>query len=146
MKFVWNLSHTLKCCQAGVLRGEKARFQLSVPNDPSATICAAALTFALLFADLVTQVRKDFPNHIEVMCVSMFLKEEYSHFPGIPVNTAARMESNGERGKIHVSQQTADLLFQHGRAHWVHVRDDKVHAKGKGKTSSRRICIVRTPV
>ena len=61
---------------------------------------------------------------------------------GDTVNTAARMESNGLREKIHVSQQTAELLKQLGKGHWVHTREDKIHAKGKGKN----ICFVTVGV
>jgi hypothetical protein len=48
------------------------------------------------------------------------------------MNTAARMEHNGERGKIQVSQETADLLIAAGKSHWIRAREDKIIAKGKG--------------
>ena len=51
---------------------------------------------------------------------------------GDTVNTAARMESTGLRNKIHVSQETADLLREAGKSHWVEERKDVVVAKGKG--------------
>ena len=51
---------------------------------------------------------------------------------GDTVNTAARMESNGEKNKIQVSQDTADLLFSHGKQNWLSKREDLVQAKGKG--------------
>ena len=51
---------------------------------------------------------------------------------GDTVNTAARMESTGQRGKIHVSLNTHDLLVEAGKAHWLKPRADAVHAKGKG--------------
>lgn len=38
---------------------------------------------------------------------------------GDTMNTAARMESNGMRGKIHVSQDTADLLTAGGKSNWL---------------------------
>jgi Adenylate and Guanylate cyclase catalytic domain len=47
------------------------------------------------------------------------------------VNTAARMESNGARDKIHCSAETATLLLEAGKA-WTNPREDLVHAKGKG--------------
>ena len=53
---------------------------------------------------------------------------------GDTVNTAARMESNGQRGRIHVSQATADLLKTGGKEHWLRKRDDLVEAKGKGES------------
>ncbi len=52
---------------------------------------------------------------------------------GDTVNTAARMESNGMRNRIHVSQTTADLLIEAGKANWVKPREDLIEAKGKGK-------------
>ena len=52
---------------------------------------------------------------------------------GDTVNTAARMESNGVRGRIQVSQATADALIAKGKSHWLTPREDKVVAKGKGE-------------
>ncbi len=51
---------------------------------------------------------------------------------GDTVNTAARMESTGERGRIQLSQSTADLLIAAGKERWLRPRDDTVTAKGKG--------------
>lgn len=51
---------------------------------------------------------------------------------GDTVNTAARMESTGLKNKIQASAATADLLIEAGKQHWVHKREDAVHAKGKG--------------
>lgn len=51
----------------------------------------------------------------------------------VAVNTAARMESNGQKNRIQVSQKTADLLIVAGKEHWVTPREDLVDAKGKGK-------------
>jgi class 3 adenylate cyclase len=52
---------------------------------------------------------------------------------GDTMNTAARMESNGKPGRIHVSQQTADKLIGKGKASWITQREDKIVAKGKGE-------------
>jgi class 3 adenylate cyclase len=52
---------------------------------------------------------------------------------GDTVNTAARMESNGIRGRIHVSQSTADALIAAGKYQWISPREDKIVAKGKGE-------------
>mmetsp|Transcript_20229 Transcript_20229/g.43726 ORF Transcript_20229/g.43726 Transcript_20229/m.43726 type:complete len:1181 (+) Transcript_20229:158-3700(+) len=52
---------------------------------------------------------------------------------GDTVNTAARMESTGMRDRIHISQETADLIIAAGKSHWVVPREDVVVAKGKGE-------------
>jgi class 3 adenylate cyclase len=52
---------------------------------------------------------------------------------GDTMNTAARMESNGMPGRIHISQQTADELIGRGKASWISEREDKIVAKGKGE-------------
>lgn len=54
------------------------------------------------------------------------------HPKGDTVNTASRMESNGQRGKIQVSQATADLVMEAGKESWLTPRTEKVAAKGKG--------------
>ncbi|CAB9513648.1 Receptor-type guanylate cyclase gcy [Seminavis robusta] len=51
---------------------------------------------------------------------------------GDTVNTAARMESNGQRNRIHASQETADILIGMGKEHWLDAREEFVHCKGKG--------------
>lgn len=43
------------------------------------------------------------------------------------------MESNGEKGKIHVSQATADALIKAGKEKWLTEREDRIVAKGKGE-------------
>lgn len=48
------------------------------------------------------------------------------------MNTAARMESNGLKNKIHLSQDTVDLLALAGKDSWTTPREDKINAKGKG--------------
>ena len=52
------------------------------------------------------------------------------------VNTASRMESTGKRGKIQISQSTANLVIEADREHWLTARKDKVVAKGKGQLST----------
>ena len=52
---------------------------------------------------------------------------------GDTVNTAARIESTGQRNRIHISQETATLLEEAGKGHWLQSRDDLVVAKGKGE-------------
>jgi class 3 adenylate cyclase len=51
---------------------------------------------------------------------------------GDTVNTAARIESNGCRDKIQVSETTADLLIAAGKGSWLKKREDLIEAKGKG--------------
>ena len=46
---------------------------------------------------------------------------------------ASRMESTGQRGKIHISKETADLITADGKSQWVKPRDKAVVAKGKGE-------------
>eukprot|EP00980_Cylindrotheca_fusiformis_P006369 scaffold1356_cov123-Cylindrotheca_fusiformis.AAC.50 len=52
---------------------------------------------------------------------------------GDTVNTAARMESTGNRRKIQVSQETAELIIASNHPNWVKPRQDIVVAKGKGE-------------
>ncbi|KAL3922056.1 MAG: hypothetical protein SGILL_002410 [Bacillariaceae sp.] len=52
---------------------------------------------------------------------------------GDTVNTAARIESSGKPGRIHLSQDCAELLIAAGKSHWVEKRSDLIQAKGKGE-------------
>jgi class 3 adenylate cyclase len=52
---------------------------------------------------------------------------------GDTVNTAARIESTGVKNRIHLSAETANLLFASEKRNWVIPRDDMVVAKGKGQ-------------
>jgi hypothetical protein len=53
------------------------------------------------------------------------------------MNTTARIETNGLKNRIHLSQETADLIILAGKTSWIRPREDKVYAKGKGKNSYR---------
>lgn len=67
---------------------------------------------------------RDRPTHAHV----------YTAF--VIVNTTSRIESTGEGGRIHVSQEFARELIQRGKSDWVIKREDKVEAKGKGKLTT----------
>jgi len=50
---------------------------------------------------------------------------------GDTVNVAARVESTGLRNRVHISSETADLLVQAGKEHWLKKRSELVAGKGK---------------
>ena len=52
-----------------------------------------------------------------------------------------RIESSGAPNKIHLSQETADLLVAAGKAQWLRARKDKVNAKGKGELQTYLVSI-----
>ena len=52
------------------------------------------------------------------------------------MNTASRMESNGLKNRIQVSQETADCLTLKGKGSWLKPREDMIEAKGKVGTDS----------
>jgi len=55
---------------------------------------------------------------------------------GDAMNTTSRMESNGEPGRIHISEATANLLKSAGKEKWFIQRPDKIVAKGKGEMTT----------
>ena len=72
---------------------------------------------------------------------------------GDTINTASRMESTGEAGKIQLSEETAELLRMDNMEKWLTKRDKKITAKGKGElqtywaeknTASKRISFEET--
>jgi Adenylate and Guanylate cyclase catalytic domain len=91
---------------AGVLRGDRARFQLFGDTVNTGTC-------------LVLDVSKAAFNILPIA--------------RSPFCTASRMETSGRKGMVHLSEQTANELIKHGKKDWIMARDDVVVAKGKGK-------------
>ena len=60
------------------------------------------------------------------------------------MNVASRIESTGEKGKIHLSDETAKLLIDHGRENWVEKRKEKVMIKGKALVETYWLTNTRT--
>ncbi|KAL7555815.1 hypothetical protein ACA910_012397 [Epithemia clementina (nom. ined.)] len=52
---------------------------------------------------------------------------------GDTMNTASRVETTGMKGRIHVSQETADELKARGKGHLLIPRQDRILARGKGE-------------
>jgi Adenylate and Guanylate cyclase catalytic domain len=58
------------------------------------------------------------------------------------MNTAARMEGSGLKGRIQISQDTADCLVELGKENWFTPRTDmKVVAKGIGEIKTYWLCL-----
>lgn len=53
------------------------------------------------------------------------------------MNTAARIESTGQKNRVHVSKETAEILKKAGKTAWLTPREDKVMAKGKSEVSQQ---------
>lgn len=64
---------------------------------------------------------------------------------GDTMNTASRMESTGEAGKIQVSDVTADLICKAGKHYWLTKREGTVAAKGKGELQTFWAMVRRAP-
>jgi len=55
---------------------------------------------------------------------------------GDSMNTTARIETGGQKNKIHISEATAALVRTAGKGHWLRERPDKIVAKGKGELTT----------
>jgi Adenylate and Guanylate cyclase catalytic domain len=108
---------------AGVLRGERARFQLFGDTVNTGTFVR------LVRESGDKQQEAESTNDSNGSCprTSFFTPSHETR-----THTAARMESTGVRDKIQCSQATADILIESGKQHWLKLRPDGVAAKGKG--------------
>lgn len=70
--------------------------------------------------------------------VAGVLRGEKSRFQlfGDTMNTASRMETTGVPNMVHISQETADLLIEANKRHWLQARQEKIEAKGKGELTT----------
>ncbi|CAB9500129.1 Receptor-type guanylate cyclase gcy [Seminavis robusta] len=55
---------------------------------------------------------------------------------GDTVNTASRIENSGVGNRVHLSENTANLIIAAGRSSWVAPRPDPVHLKGIGSVKT----------
>jgi Adenylate and Guanylate cyclase catalytic domain len=62
------------------------------------------------------------------------------------IRSAARMESTGQSGRIHISAETAEELRMGGKGSWIGQREDKVIAKGKGEMQTFWLVEQKKPV
>ena len=70
-----------------------------------------------------------------VTCRAGVLRGERGRFQlfGDTVNTGSRLETTGEKNRIHISKETAELVIASGKGNWVKPRGETVQAKGKGE-------------
>ena len=59
---------------------------------------------------------------------------------GDTVNTASRIETTGEKNRIHLSEETANLLISMGKERWVMERTNRVEAKGQLGATTGTLC------
>ncbi|KAL3938937.1 MAG: hypothetical protein SGBAC_006242 [Bacillariaceae sp.] len=119
---------------------------LPEPTDDHAVVmCEFAKDCQVQFNDLVKQLEVLLGPDTAELGIRMglhsgpvtagVLRGDKSRFQlfGDTVNTAARIETTGRRDKIHISQETAELVIQAGKSKWMERRNDTIVAKGKGE-------------
>ncbi|CAJ1941311.1 unnamed protein product [Cylindrotheca closterium] len=52
---------------------------------------------------------------------------------GDSMNKTSRIESSGQKGKVHISDEMANILKDSGKEHWLSKREDVVNLKGLGE-------------
>jgi class 3 adenylate cyclase len=52
---------------------------------------------------------------------------------GDTMNTCARVETSGQKNRIHASKEAATQICEFGKEHWVKARNEVIVAKGKGE-------------
>ena len=64
-----------------------------------------------------------------------FLKGKHSRFQlfGDTITTASLLQETGKSNKIHISEDTAEMLIKAGKGKWVEKRHDKIHTAEKGE-------------
>ena len=113
---------------AGVLRGDKSRFQLFGDTVNTGTICKIGSdSFVYTAPSLILAHHRQNGLLLTLFEISTEL------FIGCSQLSASRMESNGMKGRIHCSQETADELIMAGKTSWIKTREDRIIAKGKGE-------------